>query len=79
LVEATRALGYLSPAEYERVYHQQANRTIKSSTALRTAWPPQTAGAVQCAAVSIEESITLSGPLSNQGEERAEKLQLQSR
>ena len=67
------ALGYLSPVECERVYHEQ-NRTTRSSTALRTAWPPKAAGAVPGVAVSVEESIMLSGPLSNQGEERAEKL-----
>jgi putative transposase len=69
------ALGYLSPCAYEGVYRNQTSQTMmRSSTALRTAWPPAAAGAVPGAAVSGQESLTLSGPLSNPGEERAEKL-----
>jgi putative transposase len=70
------ALGYLSPCEYERLYRDGTNQATKSSTALRTAWPAQNmpALAVHGAAVSDPKPITLSGPLSNPGEERAEKL-----
>ena len=67
------ALGYLSPCEYERLYRDGTSETMKSSTALRTAWPLKAAGAVHGAAVSTEESLTLSGSLSNPHEERAPK------
>jgi hypothetical protein len=52
---------------------------MKSSTALRTAGPAQNmpAPAVHGAAVSDPKPKSLSAPLSNQGEERAEKLVLQ--
>jgi len=68
------ALDYRSPNDYERLYREDAGQTAMSATAARTAWPAELAGAVQGAAVSVEESITLSGPPSNQGEQRAEKL-----
>ena len=68
------ALGYLSPIEYERIHRDDANQTTRRSTALRTAWPPKPAGAVQGAAVSDSKPVTLSGPLSSNTEERTEKL-----
>jgi putative transposase len=67
------ALGYLAPAQYERVHHE-LRQAMRNSTAPRSAWPEPPAGALHSAAVSIEESTTLSGPLSDQGEERAGKL-----
>jgi putative transposase len=70
------ALSYLSPVEYERLYRQQLPLTLRSSTALRSAWPPEpmAAGALHGAAVSDPKPLALSVPLSNQSEERAEKL-----
>ena len=70
------ALGYLSPVECERVYHQQ-NRTTRSSTALRTAGPPgiiTAAGALHGDAVSDPKPITLSGPPLPHMQGGAEKL-----
>jgi putative transposase len=55
------ALDYLSPIDYERAYRHNRDQTMKSSTALRTAG-------------SDPKPLTLSAPLSNQGEERAQKL-----
>jgi putative transposase len=73
------ALDYLSPCEYEHFYRDQAKQITRSSTVSRTAWPPQTmaAGALHGAAVSTQESLTPFVSLSNQDEERAEKLALQ--
>jgi len=70
------ALGYLSPCEYERLYRDGTNETMKSSTALHTAWPAQNmpALALHGPAVSDPKPITLFGPLSNPGDERAKKL-----
>jgi putative transposase len=69
------ALGYLSPIAYERAHRDQTEQTMRSSTALRTAWPPKVAaGAVQGAAVSDPESISFSSPASNRVKAGAEKL-----
>ena len=67
------ALGYRSPCEFERIRTDQIRR---SSTALRTAGPPNDAasGAVQGAAVSDPKPITLFGPPSEQVKGGAEKL-----
>ena len=48
------ALGYLSPNEYERLHRDQAEQSMRSATALRTAGPLPEAvsGAVQGAAVA---------------------------
>jgi putative transposase len=68
------ALGYRSPCEYERGY--RSNQMIRSSTALRTAGPPNhtASGALHRGAVSDQEPITLSGPPSDQMKGGAEKL-----
>jgi putative transposase len=70
------ALGYHSPCEYERVYRHHGEQTMRSSTALRTAGPPQgsASGAVHGGAVSDPKPITLSGPPSDQMKGGAEKL-----
>jgi putative transposase len=64
------ALGYLSPNEYERVRRDQAEQIMRSSTALRTAWPPQetASGAVHGAAVSDPKPISFFGPSPKSGE-----------
>ncbi len=61
------ALGYRSPLEYEQIYRAEPNQSMRSSTALRTAWPPNNAaaGALHGAALSDQDSITLSGPSPN--------------
>jgi putative transposase len=70
------ALGYLSPIAYERVHRDRAEQTMRSSTALRTAWPPKNsaADAVHGAAVSIPEPMGFSSPASNRVKAGAEKL-----
>jgi transposase InsO family protein len=70
------ALGYLSPNEYEGVHRDQAEQTMRSSTALRTAWPPQDAlsGAVHGAAVADPKPISFSALASNRVKAEAEKL-----
>ena len=70
------ALGYLSPIEYERVHRGQTEQTMRSSTALRTAWPPKDSAsdAVQGAAVSDPKPIGFSSPASNRVKAGAEKL-----
>jgi putative transposase len=70
------ALGYQSPIEYERVHRDQAEQTMRSSTALPTAWPPKDAasGAVLSAAVSDPKSISFSSPASSRAKAGAEKL-----
>jgi hypothetical protein len=70
------ALGYLSPIAYERAHRDHADQTMRSSTALRTAWPPKNsaADAVQGAAVSDPEPISFSSPASNRLKAGAEKL-----
>jgi putative transposase len=70
------ALGYLSPIAYERVHRDQAEQTMRSSTALRTAWPPQEAasGAVHGAAVLDPKPISFSASASNRVKAEAEKL-----
>jgi putative transposase len=69
------ALGYLAPITYERVHRDQAEQTMRSSIALRTAWPPKDpADAVQGAAVSDPESISFSSPASTPVKAGAEKL-----
>jgi putative transposase len=70
------ALGYLSPLAYERLHRDQALPTMRSSTALRSAWPPKdrAADAVQSAAVSAPEPLSFSSPASNRVEAGAEKL-----
>ena len=57
------ALSYRSPCEYELLYYQQRRPALRSSTALRTAGPPNhtASGAVQGGAGSDPEPITLSG------------------
>jgi len=69
------ALGYRSPIEYERVA-DDPGQTTRSSTALRTAGPPNqsASGALQGDAVSDPKPLTLSGPPSDQMEGGAEKL-----
>ncbi len=70
------ALDYLSPCEYEHFCRDQAKQITRSSTASRTAWPPQTtaAGALHGGAVSDSKPITLSGPPSDEMPGGAEKL-----
>jgi putative transposase len=70
------ALGYLSPIAYEHLHRDQAEQTMRSSTALRTAWPPKNsaADALQGAAVSDPERIGFSSPASNRVKAGAEKL-----
>ena len=70
------ALGYLSPIAYERVHRDQAEQTMRSSTALRTAWPPKNsaADAAHGAAVSVPEPMGFSSPASNRVKAGAEKL-----
>jgi putative transposase len=70
------ALGYLSPIEYERVHRTKAQRTMRNSTALATAWPPQDAasGALQGAAVSDPKPRNFSALASNRVKAGAEKL-----
>ena len=70
------ALGYLSPNEYERVHQDQAEQSMRSATALRTAGPPPAAasGAVQGAAVADPEPISFSASASNRVKAEAEKL-----
>ncbi len=70
------ALDYRSPCESERLYRDLTSQTMRSSTAVRTAWPLKAAGAAHAAAVSTEASLTLCGSLSNPDEERAKKLLL---
>jgi putative transposase len=75
------ALGYLSPLEYERLHRGHAGQTMRSATALRTAWPPKdsASGAVQGAAVSDPKPVSFSAPASNQVKAGAEKLESQPR
>jgi hypothetical protein len=70
------ALGYLSPIEYERVHRDQAEQTMRSATALRTAWPPNNtaSGAVHGAAVADPNPISFSASASNRVKAEAEKL-----
>ena len=69
------ALGYLSPVEYERIHRDQAEQSMRSATALRTAGPPPAAsGAVQGAAVADPEPISFSASASNRVKAEAEKL-----
>lgn len=70
------ALGYRSPYDYERIYHQHREQNLRSSTALRIAGPPQgpASGAMQGGALSDPEPLTLSGPPSVQMKGGAEKL-----
>jgi len=70
------ALGYLSPIAYERAHLDHAEQTMRSSAALRTAWPPKdsAADAVQGAALSDPEPISFSSPASNRVKAGAEKL-----
>ena len=70
------ALDYLSPIAYERVHRDQTEQTMRSSTALRTAWPPKSsaADAVRGAAVSDPEPVGFSSPASNRVKAGAEKL-----
>jgi putative transposase len=70
------ALGYLSPNEYERLHRDQAEQSMRSATALRTAWPPPEAasGAVHGAAVADPEPISFSASASNRVKAEAEKL-----
>jgi putative transposase len=70
------ARGDRSPCEYERAHRDQPNQTMRNSTALRTAGPPDqsAAGAVHGDAVSDPKPTTLPGPPSDQMEGGAEKL-----
>jgi putative transposase len=75
------ALGYLSPLEYERLHRGHPGQTMRSATALRTAWPPKdsASGAVQGAAVADPKPLSFSAPASNQVKAGAEKLVSQPR
>jgi len=70
------ALGYLSPMAYERVHRDPSGQTMRSSTAPRTAWPPNdtAADALQGAAVSDPKPMSFSSPASNRVKAGAEKL-----
>ena len=50
------ALGYQPPIDYERFYREDADQILRSSTALRSAGPPQNtaSGALHGAAVSVQ-------------------------
>jgi len=70
------ALGYLSPVEYERIHRDQAEQSMRSATALRTAGPPPAAasGAVHGAAVADPKPLSFSASASNRVKAEAEKL-----
>jgi len=70
------ALDYRSPCEYERHHRAEPDQIARSSTAVRTAWPPKdaVAGAVHGIAVSDPKSTGFSSPASNRAKAGAEKL-----
>jgi putative transposase len=70
------ALDYRSPCEYQRHQRAAPHPTARSSTALRTAWPPKDAlaSAVQGIALSDPKSTGFSSPASNRAKAGAEKL-----
>jgi Integrase core domain len=70
------ALGYQSPIDYERFYRDDANHTLKSAAAARTAGPPKNtaSGAVHRAASTDPKPSSFSAPPSTQMKGETEKL-----